>query len=604
MSGMVRCWSACWSRPAVPPEIDRLVDGADPSARLAAEESERTVVLRPRVGERPAEDHAPDRHAVAVVRAPGSDVSTANLAGQLGRGPLVGVDREDPVARGQPQRRVALAGEVVEGPERDPVGRRDGDGLGLIAAGGDRRRTTDSSAQRTEARQPGRFSASSCARIRTEMRGSGMPDRLSDSRRPAPARGSRRRRRPAPRRAGPARPGRSRDASGCRHGRQSDGGLQHRRPRPRPGRAAAGPTRPDLLRERSRTSAPRTRICPSRRACPGRATRDGRRGERGPGDRGVQGHVAQLVEVRRRASGRTRWRSPGAGRDGRRRCRAPAPAPARQPSRRARLGPAGPSATATAAPSTSAAEASVRALGRTRVGQSAGPAVARGRAPSSGRAADTTAGAVSSSSAPASPGAGRAARSRPTRDRFPRRPRAGAASGRRAGRSAGSPRPPAAGRSRTRPAPAGDRRPAPGTGDAPPAAHGRRSAPRLVQCQRQVEQVGQHGSVPSTTSSARGPRGPPDGRRSRGAGSERRIGRLLAAWPPTSGISALASGVLLAPPCGLRNGGGHMRAARPRISDQEHQVSTARSMHLSLAICLLSLIICQLTHFWFTTEIV
>ena len=65
----------------------------------------------------------------------GSDVTAADLAGQLGRRPLVGVDGEDPVARGQPQRGVALAGEVVEGPDRDPVGAAIGDGLGLVAAG-------------------------------------------------------------------------------------------------------------------------------------------------------------------------------------------------------------------------------------------------------------------------------------------------------------------------------------------------------------------------------------------------------------------------------------------------------------------------------------
>ena len=84
-----------------PDIITRLVDLAHPIPAIPAKQPEREVVLRAREAERPAEHDAPDRHPVAGVMGRRFGQGPADLGGQLGSGPLVGVDGEDPVARGQ-----------------------------------------------------------------------------------------------------------------------------------------------------------------------------------------------------------------------------------------------------------------------------------------------------------------------------------------------------------------------------------------------------------------------------------------------------------------------------------------------------------------------
>ena len=116
--------------------------------------------------------------------------AAADLGGQLGRGPLVGVDGEDPVARGQRRAR-RCAGwrsrrRSGRAPGRPALGRSPRSGRGW------RRSTTTivSSAQAQRLEAAGRFSASSLARISAEIRGgrSGMAPGLPRRRRRWPGR--------------------------------------------------------------------------------------------------------------------------------------------------------------------------------------------------------------------------------------------------------------------------------------------------------------------------------------------------------------------------------------------------------------------------------
>ena len=49
-------------------ELDRLVNQAGPAPAIAAEQPQRQIVLRSRKPERPAQDHAPDRHPEPAVK--------------------------------------------------------------------------------------------------------------------------------------------------------------------------------------------------------------------------------------------------------------------------------------------------------------------------------------------------------------------------------------------------------------------------------------------------------------------------------------------------------------------------------------------------------
>ena len=130
MSGSVRCSSDVRSRPTA--RRSRPSRGPAPIQRPRSRRKRRSgqVVLRPRVrGTAGPGSRCGSARGSRRACGRGSRDRRADLGGQLGRDPLVGVDRQDPVARGQRQRRVALGGEVVEGADDDDVGIAPGDRL-------------------------------------------------------------------------------------------------------------------------------------------------------------------------------------------------------------------------------------------------------------------------------------------------------------------------------------------------------------------------------------------------------------------------------------------------------------------------------------------
>ena len=158
MSGIVRCCRACSSRPAVPSQVDRLVDRADPAAGAAAEEAERPVVLRAREagtagrGSRSGSARGsrraarPGRRSTRRISAASSGVARSSASMAKTQSPEASVERG-----------VALAGEVVE---RRGRRRRSAPRWAIASVWSRLARSTTtitSSAQATDARQPGRF---------------------------------------------------------------------------------------------------------------------------------------------------------------------------------------------------------------------------------------------------------------------------------------------------------------------------------------------------------------------------------------------------------------------------------------------------------------